>query len=359
MKISIITPTNNPVYLKQLEETVLAQTYQDWEWVILLNNGAHYQGSDDPRIRVKHYPGTCRAVGRLKKAASDICTGEVIAEVDHDDMITPDCLQKLAEAFADPEVGFAYSDNAKLLENAVFTPYLREAGWEYKFFEWKGQKLYSMICQPLYPGRLGYIWFAPDHIRAWSKSVYDSIGGHNEEMEICDDQELMHRLYMATRFRYIPEVLYIYRISGHNTWMKRDTEIQELNMRLYDRHINNLAERFAEINGLEIIDLEDYVTADPCIDCNDDKAGVVYAYGIIDKAFNRDALMKEIHRVLAPGGLLISESKGGEHMNEGWFRKYTDPASARRAGNNNLFRRCRIGTRMNIITAHLEKLPNI
>ncbi len=125
MKLSIITPTNNIKYLQDLEKSILNNTYEDWEWIILLNNGAKYS-SDNNRIRVCKSAQKTTSVGALKYEACQLATGEVIVEVDHDDMITPDCLSEIAEGFKDPDVGFVYSDNAKLADN--FIPYDKKWG---------------------------------------------------------------------------------------------------------------------------------------------------------------------------------------------------------------------------------------
>jgi glycosyltransferase involved in cell wall biosynthesis len=252
MKISIITPTHDTRFLRELEESILANSYPDWEWIVLKNGaGCGVRGvGEDPRIKVFDCPFESESIGRLKKYACSLATGEVIAEVDHDDMITPDCLEELSKAFGDPETGFVYSDNAKLPMKERFVPYRAEYGWTYRTFKWKGKNLYAMRSLPLDPERLGHIWFAPDHIRAWRKDIYDSIGGHNEDLAVCDDLDLMHRLYLVTKFLFIPKVLYIYRITGGNTWLKKCDLIEQEDKRLYDKNISSLTERFAQINNV-------------------------------------------------------------------------------------------------------------
>lgn len=324
MKLSIITPTHNLKYLKELEESIITNTHQDWEWIILLNNGARHvkYETNDPRIRVIKSSSKTTFVGALKKEACSYATGEIIVEVDHDDMITEDCLAELDKAFKDETVGFAYSDNAKLADN--FQPYSAEYGWKHRTFNWKGRELISMDSQRLTPGRVGFIWFAPDHVRAWRKSVYDKIGGHNETMEVIDDLDLMHRLYMVTKFAHIPKTLYIYRITGDNTWLKKNKLVQKMNMDVFLRDIEALSFRWANFNSLMKIDLcgafnkpEGYTSidiegADLVADLNkgiplpDNSCGIVRAYDALEHLVDKHKTMKEIHRVLAPGGMLIS-----------------------------------------------------
>ena len=321
MKLSIITPSHNPIHLRELEESILANTYQNWEWIILLNNGATYS-STDSRIKVYNSTKDTTFVGALKKEACSIASGEAIIEVDHDDMITPDCLEEIAKAFTNSEIGFVYSDNAKLSDN--FIPYNPVFGWTYKSFEWKGKELISMNSQRLTPGRLGLIWYAPDHVRAWRKTVYDSVGGHDESMEVMDDLDLMHKLYMVTKFKHIDKTLYIYRIHGDNTWLKKNQLIQKMNMGVFLRDIEVLTMRWADQNSLMKIDLcggfnkpsgymsIDLEGADLIADLNkgiplpDNSCGLVRAYDALEHLVDKHKTMKEIHRVLAPGGVLLS-----------------------------------------------------
>lgn len=362
-KISIITPTHQTKYLKELEKTILRNTYQLWEWIILLNNGAEYE-STDPRIRVIRCEKETTSVGELKKIACSHATGEILLEADHDDLLTPNCLFEVSYAFKDPEIGFVYSDDAKLSDN--FIPYDPFYGWTFKHFEWEGKKLISMNAQPLTPGRLGYIWFAPDHVRAWRKSVYDQIGGHNPELDICDDQELMIRTYLATKFKHIDKVLYIYRIDGGNTWLQRSERIQQKTVEIYHQYIYRLAERFAEVNGLLKIDLcggfnkpEGYLSIDRFggditadldngIPLPDNSVGVLRAHDAIEHLQNKMLTMKEVHRVLAPGGIFLSQTPSTDgrgawqdptHVsfwNENSFWYYTRPEQMQYIRNENI-----------------------
>jgi len=322
MKFSIITPTHNTKFLKELELSILVQVYDNWEWIILLNNGTKYK-STDKRIKIFECPFESTSVGALKKYACSLADGDVIVEVDHDDMITPNCLYELSVAYKNSDVGFVYSRDAVLGD---FTPYNEFYGWTYDKFEWHGQLLYTMTPQPLHPGRLGQIYFAPDHVRSWRKTVYDQIGGHNENLEICDDLDLMHRLYMATNFHFIDKVLYIYRIDGDNTWLKNTKNIAEKSGELYMKNIFNLCKRFCDINDVLQIDLcggfnkpdgfmsidkvngDIYADLDEGIPLPNNSVGIVRAFDALEHIKDKQHIMSEIHRVLIPGGMLISQT---------------------------------------------------
>jgi SAM-dependent methyltransferase len=393
MKLSIITPTHDITFLKELETTILAQAYQDWEWIILLNHGAIYEAADT-RIKITEVPFENDSVGFLKKLACLQTTGEIIIEIDHDDLITSDCLAKIADAFKDPEIGFVYSTNAKLCKD--FRPYGAEYGWTYKTYKWQGKHLYAMDNQPLYPARIAYIWFAPDHIRAWRKSVYEEVGGHNDTLSVCDDIDLMHRLYLKTKFLEIPEVLYIYRITTNNTFLRKSDLINDITTRLYDKNILALASRFSDLNNLKKIELsgsgespEGFISLgnldsdintdlEKGIPLPDNSVGVIWADDALPFIKNQQLLMSEIHRVLAPGGMLLSQTPSTSgpgafadprylsYWNEQSFWYWTKENYARKINNKKLFRVSKLktiysdeqpeGSQNASVIAHLEKI---
>ncbi len=394
MKFSIITPTHNPKFLKELEETILSQTNKDWEWIILLNNGAKYKAKDK-RIRILGSRLKTTSIGALKKEVCSHAKGDIIVEVDHDDLLTTDCLSELSKAYRDRDIGFVYSDNAKLSD--TFEPY-KGNDWTYRRFKYKKKNLFAMNSQPIHPGRFGYIWYAPDHVRSWRRSIYEQIGGHNEKLKVCDDQDLMHRLYLVTKFHHIPKVLYIYRIleDGSNSWLKRNKAIQLKTREIYNQNIVKLAERFCELNSLTKIDLcggfnkpKGYVSIDKengdmiydlniGIPLKDNTVGIIRAFDALEHIKDQQQIMSEIHRVLAPGGMLISQTPSTDgrgawqdptHVsfwNQNSFYYWTREGQARFIKNEKMFRECKLTTewpndycKLNNIpyaVAYLEKL---
>jgi glycosyltransferase involved in cell wall biosynthesis len=94
--ISVFTPTNNDKYLLRAYKSLLSQTYQDWEWVVLTNGDVSVPEFSDDRVKVFHTEET-GMVGTLKRLACSYCTGEYLVELDHDDELTPDCLEEISK----------------------------------------------------------------------------------------------------------------------------------------------------------------------------------------------------------------------------------------------------------------------
>ena len=329
--MSLITPThvyNN--YLDELYESILSQTYTNWEWVILLNGDFKVDQvpihiSSDKRVKIhSDFTGNSK-IGYLKNIAFSKGIGDILVEVDYDDLLTPDCLDELNKAFQQKEIGFVFSDDAILMTKGKFIPYNPLYGWKYKMFEWKGEELYSMIHFLPSSHTLSYVYFAPDHVRAWRKEVYTDLGGHNVELSVCDDHELLIRSYLATTFLKIEKVLYIYRKTGNNTVITRNAEIQRGTRANFKKYSRDLAMHDTEKLGLLKIDLapknkaavgyasiEEFCEPggyilDGKLPLPDNSVGILNASHVLQKIQDKTLIMSEIHRVLAHGGWAFIE----------------------------------------------------
>ena len=328
-KFSIISPSHkNTPYLQELYESLCAQTYENWEWVLWLN-GKFKRSKLSPEIendgRVKIYECNEKNpnVGFHKNRAFHLGSGDVVVEVDHDDMITPDCLEELNKAYQDESVGFVFSDVAVYDDN--FVPYNEQHGWSYYFYNFRGKDRYVMNSWRPTSQSLAYIWYAPDHVRSWRKSVYEEIGGHNVDLSICDDHELMIRTYLKTKMYHIKKPLYIYRVYGENTYLQRNADIQTKTVDLYKEYAYQLAEKDADDRGLLKVDIggglyprAGYLTVDQeggDITCDlnegiplpDNSVGVINASHVLEHLRDPIKSMREIHRVLAHGGWAMIE----------------------------------------------------
>jgi len=331
MKFSIITPTHNLKYINELYTTIINQTYKNWEWIIYANGKAineinQFQNlKQHKQIKIHFNNSNNINVGYLKNKAFSLGSGDILVEVDHDDLLIENCLEKLAIEFKNDEIGFVYSDDAKLHMNGVFKPYGKHYGWSYDMFQYKSRLLYHMHSFEPDAASMAYIWYMPDHVRAWRKTVYDAVGGHDVNLSILDDQDLMVRTYLKTKFKHIPEVLYIYRITGDNTWLERYDDIQTGTVEMFYKYAYTLAERDADLNNLLKIDmggglfpLKGYKTidqqdADIICDLNngipldDNSVGVINASHVIEHLKDPIKTMSEIYRVLCDGGWAMIE----------------------------------------------------
>jgi glycosyltransferase involved in cell wall biosynthesis len=364
LKFSIITPTHDPdniPFLLETFESLCAQTYVNWEWILFINNKFLPQLvpkiiKEHPKVKVYHAYIDTPNLGAIKKAAFSLGTGDVLVELDHDDMLVSTCLEKLNTAYQDDDIGFVYSNCAMWDMQKNFIPYDSTHGWTHKSFTWKDKELIVMDSFSPSSQALSYIWYSPDHVRTWRRSHYEEIGGYNPDMFVCEDHELCIRTYLTTKMHLIPEPLYIYRITGNNTSInKRNAEIQEKTKELHAQYAQKLAEKDAKDRNLLCVDIggglnpyANYMSidlrkdADIVHDLNDgiplpdNTVGVLNASHILEHLHDKNKIMAEIHRVLAPGGWAFiqvpsTDGRGAfqdpthvSYWNENCFLYYTD-----------------------------------
>ena len=151
-KFSIFTGEHDPEnipFLLELYDSILSQTYTNWEWIILTNNGCWPKNipeliRNNNKVSVIDYRGPSKNIGRIKKQACMHCTGDILVEVDHDDLITSNCLEELNQAYQDLEVGFVYSKDAMYDIKNDFVPFNKNSGWTHDKYSFRGRDLWVM-----------------------------------------------------------------------------------------------------------------------------------------------------------------------------------------------------------------------
>lgn len=245
-----------------------AQTFQDWEWVVVDDSDCPQNwlllqslAAKDSRIRLYRGDGHSGVIGHLKRTACDLCRGEFLVELDHDDELTDIALQKTVEAFENyPEVGFVYSDFAECWEDGTPAVYTRKlkfkapyTDWGFGYGSYREETIngldYKVVNAPNINSKtIRHIIAAPNHLRAWRKTVYNSIGGHNPLLPVADDYELMVRTFLATRMCRVPVFGYVqYRNADGNTHRERNKDIQRLVRAISTAYDDEIHKRFIEL----------------------------------------------------------------------------------------------------------------
>jgi GT2 family glycosyltransferase len=195
---SILVPVYNarPEWLDRLTTSVLEQTYDRWE-LVLVDDGSNdpatwsavvRQTERDDRIvavRSASNEGVVAATMRGVEASS----GDWLAFLDHDDELTPDALWETARAIdADSNADVVYSDEELRNEST---------GEAYAHFKpgYSPQLLtaYNYIC----------------HLLTVRRTAFEAVGGLRPGTDGAQDYDLVLRLSEWTdRFVHVPRVLY-------------------------------------------------------------------------------------------------------------------------------------------------------
>ena len=206
--VSIVVPCykTDRVYLRELLDSVLAQSYDNWElllmdaspeWDAVANLAASV---NDERIRRIELPGNGGIVVNTN-AGIQQATGDYIAFLDHDDILEPDALfhyvAALNKAAKDerPQVLFCDEDMFQ------------------KTGEWG---------QPVFKTRLNvdllYSHNCVTHFLMVEKALIDRIGMSPEDVAGAQDYDLTLRCLAAgARFEHVAHVLYHWRVHPGST----------------------------------------------------------------------------------------------------------------------------------------------
>jgi len=177
------------------------------------------------------------------------------------------------------------------------------------------------------PMSFSKIWHAPNHVRAWRRSFYDRIGGHDPHRDVLDDQDLLARTFIHGNVKHVDRCLYVYHHHGDNeSGGDKNARIQVETLELHDRYIYQLAERWARDGGLRLIDLcggingpagyetVDLAGGDVDADLNerwpfeDGTVGVIRAHDALEHLRDPQHTMSEAYRVLAPHGWFLTKT---------------------------------------------------
>jgi hypothetical protein len=274
----------------------------------------------DGRVKIFRYEQGNNIVGALKRYACEKCTGDILVELDHDDILLPTCLEEVNNVFQNNEnVDFVYSDAASVHQDWTSEIWSEVYGWKYEEIEYDGHKILSAIAPEPDIQSISRIWFAPNHVRAWKRDFYFKIGGHDKTMQISDDQDLMLRTYIHGKMYHIPKCLYIYWIDGNNTWIKYSENIQVEQWKCYDKYIYEASEKWSKENNLINLNLSEfdvpsgYKVLTPGNAKNkfkeyqDNSVGIIRSIDTLKNFDNAIDIMNECWRVLTHGGFFFIE----------------------------------------------------
>jgi GT2 family glycosyltransferase len=205
--ISVLTPVHDPA-LWMLEEaiaSVRSQSYPHWELCLADDGSADPEviaalrrhAAEDERIKLVRLEQAGGIAGATN-AALGLATGDYIALLDHDDMLTPEALELVAgQIAADPDLDMIYSDEDIVTENGERIWLHLKPGWSPE-----------TICTSGYTCHLG----------VYRRSLAAQLGGFRADLNGSQDYDFILRLVERTdRVAHIPRVLYHWRSHSHST----------------------------------------------------------------------------------------------------------------------------------------------
>jgi len=207
---------NGEKYLTEAIESVLAQTYQNWEIIFWDNQSTDksadmYKSYNDKRMKY-FYAAEHTDLGGARAMAWKFLTGEFIAILDVDDVWYPSKLEKQLPLFNDPEVGIVVCDTV--------------------YFNEKREK-------PLYNGRypptgnvFGELiknYFVSLETLVFRRSTALKLArGFDSEFNAISDFDIIARLSLISKLDVYPEILAKWRVhEDSDSWKYPQYFIEE------------------------------------------------------------------------------------------------------------------------------------
>lgn len=202
--VSICIPAYNRPEVGETIESVLSQTYRDFE-VILLDDGS----SDESTWEVISSYGEPVRAFRQKNAgiagAKNACVakarGALIAFCDHDDLWLPNKLERQVAIFeAHPQVGFVY---------CRYFLFRSDRG-DFKIRPRKGQEgdIFKAMLLKI------FVQTSTAMIR---RTAWEAAGPYNPSYFLADDYDFFLRVARVTQAAFVNEPLVRYRVHPGNT----------------------------------------------------------------------------------------------------------------------------------------------
>lgn len=336
MLLSIFTPTHDLTHIITAYKSLTRQIGDiEWEWIIVPNGTVTpvdftEEMRNDTRIKIIPAPEWMNGrIGALKGFACGKCFGDMFIELDHDDTLTSDALSSLADAYDKVPNGFYFSDFVSIKKNGKCETYNINCGWEHYKCTIDGNEYIASHGFEPSARSLCQIYYAPNHVRAWSSTAYDKAGGHSQDLHVADDHDLICRTYLkGTPFVWIKKPLYIYRRWENNSFIVHNKDVQKLQTFNCEKYLDKLIEEECRRKGLKMIDVgqEDFCKKDRyesfdihkkskdigynglCHNYEDSSIGLIRAEDTLQKIPQADivTMMADFYNALVPGGWIIT-----------------------------------------------------
>ena len=228
-KVSVLMPVynTNETHLREAIESILAQTFRDFEFLILNDASTEKHVEEvvlsysDPRIKYK-VNETNIGITHTRNKLLDLSTGEYLAVMDHDDISMPNRFMRQVEYLdSNDDVGVVSSNYEEFYKKENSSR--RKKRFMNSLIEDHEIRLALMrTCALIHPASM------------MRKSVLmDNNIRYENVFTPAEDYALWCRLIPHTKFYNIPEVLFMYRLHSNNTSQLQYKKIRRATMAIY------------------------------------------------------------------------------------------------------------------------------
>lgn len=198
--VSIVLPVyNGEKYLKESIESIVNQTYQNWE-LIIIDDGSTDSTAQIARDYVKkdkrihYYPNTQNMkLPRSLNRGFTLTSGDYLTWTSDDNRYLPEAIGKMHDTLKNNNADFVFAS----------CRVINEVGEGIEYMMTSKKRLHEIIGQNIVGACFMY-----------TRKAYDEVGEYNPEYALVEDFDYWQRLYTKFGAIAISEILYEYRWHG-------------------------------------------------------------------------------------------------------------------------------------------------
>ena len=230
--VSVIIHTyNNERFMAETVESVLNQTYKDYE-IIVVDDGS-VDGTRDALMpymqKIRYHYKENGGIASAKNAGIGLSQAEFVAFLDHDDLWAPDKLQLQMEHFNEnPQIGLVYAKYTSFRDGKKLRtkPEKGYSGWIFK----------ELIAKS----------FIQTSTVVVKRECLDAVGPYDETFSLGDEYDMFLRIARKFQCGFVDKGLTRYRVHDTNA-SNNDFLFDNENLGVYKKIYNS----FTNLDGVE------------------------------------------------------------------------------------------------------------
>ena len=209
----LIANYNNGRFLQEAIDSVLAQTYTNWE-IILVDDASidnslelYKELEQDGRIHI-YYNEQNQGCGYTKRRCAELANGEICGFLDPDDQLLPEALDKHVLVHESrPDVSVVYS-------RCYYCNYKGEVTGENRLLNLNSGETY-----------FDYRWYGAMHLASYKNEYYKRTEGISNVIKAGVDQDLYFKIEEVGNAFVLNEFTYKYYNRNENAITKNDARL--------------------------------------------------------------------------------------------------------------------------------------
>ncbi|OGF24913.1 hypothetical protein A2331_06115 [Candidatus Falkowbacteria bacterium RIFOXYB2_FULL_34_18] len=236
---------NKGSFVKEAIESVVCQTFSDWE-LIIIDDASTDNSVDvirpflkDKRIKLFINQKNIGPIN-VQKMMMEKASADIVGILDSDDVLNKDAIQEILKVYREDEkIGMVYSQAAYCDENLKY----KHLGYAGEVEPKKSNLHHNMIS----------------HFRTFKKDAYFKTAGYNKECLFAEDADILLKLEEVCKIVFLNKVLYYYRIlpdsqiHGFQNEMKNRSSTALARLNAYQRRLGTNIPNLSRVEISEVL----------------------------------------------------------------------------------------------------------